>query len=114
MLLMKAARLAELVLSNAVILAMLWAVLQDDSGRLAYFRSLGFTTSTQYYPFFYATSAVNGTTHIGGLLTLDWVQILVAALIIIDGLFLVGLLRKQRQAPVAQPSSDQPPQAAEP
>jgi len=105
LLLMKAALVAEIVISNAVILAMILAVLQDDSGRLAYFRSLGFTTSTAYYPFFYITSAVNGATRIPGLLTLDWVQILAAALILIDAGFVLRLRRKKDQtgqAPAAQ------------
>ncbi len=110
---MRASRVAELVVSNVLILAMLWAVLQDESGRLAYFRSLGFTTSTAYYPFFYATSAVNGSTRLGGLLTLDWVQVLAAALIILDAAFVVSLLRRPRQIPPAQPPVDQSPQATE-
>ena len=90
---MKAALLARIIVPNAVILAMIWAVLQDDAGRLAYFRTLGFTPSTHYYPFFYVTSAVDGSTYIAGQLTLDWIQVLVVALLIIDLALLLPVLR---------------------
>ena len=91
---MKVALLARIIVPNVVILAMIWAVLQDRAGRLAYFRTLGFTPSTHYYPFFYITSAVDGTTHIAGQLTLDWVQVLVVALLILDLVSLLPLLTR--------------------
>lgn len=95
---MRVAALAEIAISNVVLLAAIAAVLQDQAGRLAYFRSLGFIPSTTYYPFFYITSAVNGSTRIQGLLTLDWVQVLGAALIILDLGFAVSFMRHRRLA----------------
>jgi hypothetical protein len=94
---MKASQVARIVLTNAVIIGLISLVLEDDSGRLAYFRSLGFTTSTAYYPFFYITSAVNGSTYIAGQLTLDWVQVLAVALLVLDLGFVLPYLRRRGQ-----------------
>jgi hypothetical protein len=91
---MKALHVARIVVTNVVILAIIWAILQDDAGRVAYFQSLGFTTSTAYYPFFYVTSASNQATHIPGLLTLDWTQVLAVVLAILDVGFLLPVLRR--------------------
>ncbi len=93
---MKAYDLARITVINAVVLVLIWAVYQDFQGRLAYFQKLGFTPSTTYYPFFYITSAVNGSTQIQGLLTLDWIQVLAVVLAVIDALFVVGLLRNRK------------------
>ena len=95
---MKVASLARMVIPNLVILALLWGVLQDSAGRLDYFRTMGFTTSTSYYPFFYITSAVNGSTNIPGTLTLDWTQVLVAVLVILDAGFVWRQLRRKPPA----------------
>jgi len=103
---LKAVSAVKIIIPNVVILAMLWAVLQDQAGRLAYFRTLGFTPSTTYYPFFYITSAVDGTTRIQGLLTIDWIQVLVVGLLVIDFAFLVPLLRRRtaaKSAAIASP-----------
>jgi hypothetical protein len=95
---MKVVLLAKILVSNVVVLAVIWTVLQDDAGRVAYFQSLGFTTSTAYYPFFYITSAVNGSAQIPGLLTLDWVQLLAVALIVLDISFALPFLRRGRSS----------------
>jgi hypothetical protein len=103
---MKAVLFAKIAVSNLVILAIVWNVLQDDAGRTAYFQALGFTPSTAFYPFFYITSAVNGSIKIPGLLTLDWTQVLVAALIILDLSFALPYLR--RGSTSQTPSSSSP------
>ncbi len=101
---MKAVSAMKIIIPNVVILAMLWAVLQDQAGRLAYFRTLGFTPSTAYYPFFYITSAVDGTTRIQGLLTFDWAQALAVALILIDAALVIGFRRNKKSLPGVQAS----------
>lgn len=99
---MKAVDATKIIIPNLVIVALLWEVLLDQAGRLAYFRTLGFTPSTAYYPFFYITSAVDGTTRIQGLLTLDWAQVLAVALILIDAAFVIGFLRKRKSVSLVQ------------
>ncbi len=91
---MKALQAAKIIITNAVILVIIGAILQDDASRVAYFQSLGFTTSTAYYPFFYITSASNEATHIQGLLTLDWAQVLAAVLFVLDLTFFLPFLRR--------------------
>ena len=103
---MKASHLARIIVTNLAILAIIAAVLQDDAGRVAYFTSLGFTPSTTYYPFFYITSAVNGTTYIQGQLTLDWAQVLAVVLLLLDVGFLLPFLRRRpAEATQAVPSN---------
>ncbi|MGD0637636.1 MAG: hypothetical protein ABSA72_06330 [Nitrososphaerales archaeon] len=101
---MKVVSVAKIIIPNVVVLAMLWEVLQDQAGRLAYFRTLGFTPSTAYYPFFYITSAVDGTTRIQGLLTLDWAQVLAVVLVLFDAAFVIGFLRDRKPAAGVQGS----------
>ncbi|MGA2663742.1 MAG: hypothetical protein ABSF83_02185 [Nitrososphaerales archaeon] len=100
---MKAALLlVKVLVPNVVILALIWEVLQDQAGRLAYFRSLGFTPATTYYPFFYINSAVDGSDHIQGLLTLDWFQVLAVVLVVLDVALAIGYYRsRNRGAPTA-------------
>ena len=93
---MKFDTMVKIAVPNLVILALIWEVLQDDAARIAYFQTLGFTPSTHYYPFFYITTAVDGTTYIPGLLTLDWVQVLAVVLLLLDLSFIVGYMRRQR------------------
>jgi hypothetical protein len=87
--------IAYLVISNAALLGLIWWVFQDYAYRLAYWRSMGFTPTTKYWPFFYVTSAVKGSVYIPGQLTLDWTQVLGVVLIIIDAGFLIGLYRRR-------------------
>ena len=91
---MKVLHATRIIVTNVVILAIILAILQDDAGRVAYFQSLGFTTSTAYYPFFYITSASNGATRIPGLLTLDWTQVLAVVLFVLDVAFFLPFLRR--------------------
>ncbi len=93
---MKFDTMVKIAVPNLVILALIWEVLQDDAGRIAYFQALGFTPSTHYYPFFFVTTAVDGSTYIPGLLTLDWVQVLAVALLLLDLSFIIGYMRRQR------------------
>jgi hypothetical protein len=97
---MKFDTMVKIAVPNLVILALIWEVLQDDAGRIAYFQTLGFTPTTHYYPFFYITTAVKGTTYIPGLLTLDWVQVLAVVLLVLDITFAVGYLRSRSPPPV--------------
>jgi hypothetical protein len=108
---MKFDTMVKIAVPNLVILALIWEVLQDDAGRIAYFQTLGFTPTTHYYPFFYITTAVKGSTYIPGLLTLDWVQVLAVVLVVLDIAFAVGYLRR-RSPPAAVVAVARPADAA--
>jgi hypothetical protein len=89
----------------AIILAAL--VYNDRVARTAYWHELGFTPSTAYYPFSYITSAVSAATSIQGLLTVDWLQVILVIMVVVDGSMALGMLRRQRQdhlPPMIQPS----------
>lgn len=94
----------KIVGTNVVIGVLIWAVYEDFQARLTYFRELGFTPSTTYYPFFYITRATDGSTVIQGLLTLDWIQVLAAILVVADVFFAVGLWR--RRTPAQNPQAE--------
>jgi len=86
------------IVSNAVLLTLIWWVFQDYAYRAAYWRSMGFSPSTKYWPFFLVTSAVRGSTVIPGQLTLDWTQVLAAILVIIDLNFLAVSVRRRSRS----------------
>jgi hypothetical protein len=100
---MKFDTMVKVAVPNLVILALIWEVVQDDAGRIAYFQSLGFTPSTHYYPFFYITTAVKGASYIPGLLTLDWVQVLAVVLLVLDLSYVLGYTRQQRSMTTLPP-----------
>jgi hypothetical protein len=84
----------KIVLTNAVGLILIWAVYQDFMSRIAYFHQLGFSPHTTYYPFFYIMSVTNANPPIPGILTLDWIQVVAAILVVADAFFAVGLWRR--------------------
>jgi hypothetical protein len=100
--------LVYLVATNAILLVLIWWVFQDYAYRASYWRSMGFTPSTTYSPFFYVTSAVRGSTYIQGQVTLDWTQVLGAVLVVIDVVFLIGVLRRRSRADGLADSSKGP------
>ena len=79
-------------------------VYDDRVWRVAYWQSLGFTPTTSYFPLFYITSAVGERTSIRGVLTVDWLQVIVLVALVVDVATLVGILRRRnRQEQVTQP-----------
>ena len=95
---MKLTSIITLVVFNVVVLALADWVYSDRVWRLGYWESLGFTPKTTYYPFFYITSAVNGSTRIPGLLTIDWLQVLLVVAVIVDGSYAINMIRRRRRA----------------
>jgi hypothetical protein len=95
---MKASSVIQLVVSNVILVALILAVLQDYAYRLSYWRSLGFTPTTTYSFLTFITSATNGSTRIPGQLTLDWVQVFVILLVVIDASFFYSAIRDRLRA----------------
>ncbi len=93
--------IAYIVGSNAILVLLIWWVFRDYAYRAAYWRSIGFTPSTAYWPFSFVTSAANGSTSIQGQLTLDWTQVLGALLVVIDVVFLIRVLKRRSRAKAA-------------
>lgn len=88
---MKRAAVVQVIIINAVLIPLLLLITQNYGLRLAYWASEGFTPTMTRYPFFFITSAVKGSTHIPGLLSVDWQQIVFLVLIVVDGLFVRAL-----------------------
>lgn len=100
---MKLTSLINIVVFNGVALILAVLVYDDRLWRLSYWESLGFTPTTHYYPFFYVTSAVKGSTYIGGLLTIDWLQVIIVAAAVVDAFIGLGLIRQRQAGPAPNP-----------
>jgi hypothetical protein len=85
--------LFQVLLANAVLIAILLWITGDYSYRDSYFATEGFTTTTVRYPLFLITSALKGSTTIPGLLTLDWQQVVLLLLLVTDAVYAYSVLR---------------------
>jgi len=95
---MKLLPLVELIVVNGVLLAFLVWVTGDCSYRAAYWKPEGFTPTLTRYPFFMITSATNGSSSIGGLLSVDWQQVLVVLLVAVDLVYAWSALKSRNKA----------------
>ena len=102
---MKASTIFELVLLNVIVVYLVALVRSDQASRLQYWNSIGFSPSQVYSSFTLRYPAVSGTVSIPGLITLDWVQILLVFLVIVDvyqvASFVVGRRRRIQNVPQA-------------
>lgn len=88
--------LLEVLTFNAILIPLLLLITENYGLRLAYWGEEGFTPTMTRYPFFFITSAVKGATHIPGLLSVDWQQVILVALVLVDLLFLRSALMERR------------------
>ena len=93
---MKWIYLVEAIVVNAVLIILLVLISQNYGLRIAYWKSEGFTPTTVRYPFFLITHAVNGSTTIPGLLTVDWQQVLALILIGTDAIYAWSAIEGRR------------------
>lgn len=96
---MKLTSVINMAVFNGVAVILAALVYSDRVYRISYWHSIGFTPSTAYYPFFYITSAVRGSTYIPGTLTLDWLQVILVITVVVDAVFALGVLRQRRTGP---------------
>jgi hypothetical protein len=81
---MRLSSVVEFVLLNAIVIYLIALVRSDQASRLQYWNRIGFTPSSVYSAFTLRYPAVNGMVSIPGLISLDWVQILLVLLIVVD------------------------------
>lgn len=99
---MKWVAVLEVLVINALLIPLLALLTENYGLRMAYWRSEGFTPTMTRYPLFFVTSAVKGATRIPGLVSVDWQQVVVLVLLVVDGLFVFSALRgpaRGRQPP---------------
>jgi len=94
---MKVLPLVEVLVVNAFLIPLLALVTENYGLRASYWGSEGFTYTTVRYPFFFIPSAVKGATHLPGLLSVDWQQVVLLLLVVIDGVFVLSALRGRRR-----------------
>ena len=88
----------EVLVVNVVLIALLVWISGDYSYRAAYWGPEGFTANMVRYPLFYITSAVKGTTHIPGLFSVDWQQVVLVILIVADLVYLLSIFRAPKSS----------------
>ena len=84
---MKWLLVAEVAVVNAFLISLLALITTNYGLRAAYWAPEGFTPTTIRYPFFFITSAIKGSTHIPGVLSLDWQQVVLFVLVVTDALY---------------------------
>ena len=84
---MKRLPLVEVLIVNALLIPLLILITENYGLRGAYWASEGFTSTTVRYPLFFITSAVKGATHIPGIFSLDWQQVVLVVLVVTDAVF---------------------------
>ena len=92
---MKLSSLVEAVFANAVLLYLISLVRDDQASRLGYWNSIGFSANPSYSLLTLRYSSLKGATSIPGLSTLDWVQVLIVALVLIDAYFVLDTFQKK-------------------
>jgi hypothetical protein len=93
---MRGIAVLEVLVINAVLITLLVLITENYGLRLAYWGPEGFAPSMTRYPLFFVTSAVKGTTRIPGLLSVDWQQVTLLVLLVVDGLFVRSALKGRR------------------
>jgi hypothetical protein len=101
---MKKLPLVEVIVVNAILISLLALITQNYALRMAYWGKPqdGFTPTMTRYPFFFITSAVKGSTHLPGLLSVDWQQVVLVVLILTDAVYLWSSIRSGRRRDVSQ------------
>lgn len=94
---MKLLPLLEALVFNVVLISLLVLISGNYGLRLAYWRHEGFTSNMVRYPFFFITSATNGSTTIPGILSVDWQQVVLLVIAIVDIVYLLSVLRAPNQ-----------------
>jgi hypothetical protein len=97
---MKWVPLAEVLLVNAFLIP-LFALISINYGlRDAYWGSPGdgFTYHMVRYPFFFITTARKGSVYIPGLLSVDWQQIVLVIIIVVDAFYIWTALKTGNRA----------------
>jgi len=91
---MKALPLLEMLVVNAVLIPLLALITQNYALRMAYWAKPadGFAPTMTRYPLFFITSAVRGSTHIPGIFSVDWQQVILLLLIVVDGMVVLSAL----------------------
>jgi hypothetical protein len=95
---MKVLPLLEVLVVNGFLIPLLALITANYGSRAAYWNAEGFAYTTVRYPLFFITSAVKGSTHIPGLLSVDWQQVVLLILIVADAVYLWSAMKDRLKA----------------
>lgn len=96
---MKRIAILEVIVINALLIPLLVLITENYGLRMAYWGSEPerFVPTMTRYPLFFITSAVSGSTHIPGILSVDWQQVIILVLVVADGLFVRSALKDRKR-----------------
>ncbi|MBI3840577.1 MAG: hypothetical protein HY297_01240 [Thaumarchaeota archaeon] len=97
-----ASRLFKVLVANAVILVAEYLVIRDIQGRTAYAARQGLSPSYSYSILTQFFTLVRGSTTLQSPPTFDWVQGLVAVLVLVNLWYAYGALRRGRTSSIQQ------------
>ncbi|MDG6915818.1 MAG: hypothetical protein JRM86_06080 [Nitrososphaerota archaeon] len=95
---MKLVSLVEVAVVNAVLIPLLALITENYGLRMAYWAHEGFTPTMTRYPLFFITSAVNGSTRIPGLLSVDWQQVILLLILLTDAFYAWSVYKDGKRA----------------
>lgn len=91
---------------DALVLVLLYLVFQDLSWRSSYVKSEGFTLHTSFLPLIrLPTIDGNVQTPLVSPPVLDWAQVLIYLLVIVNVFYLFSAVRKRHRVTEAEPSN---------
>lgn len=93
---MKAGWAAKVLGTNAVLLILVYLVEQAEAARVAYATSEGFAFDIARFPLVLTSTLWSHGGPLVSPLTLDWIQVLLLALVLLDLYFFYGAFRKPR------------------
>jgi hypothetical protein len=92
---MKFSRVAEVLVTDAILIAALLWVLSEQAARASYAVQEGFSVVVSRSLFYVMTTLSKGTGQLSSPPTLDWVQVLLVALIACNAYFAYVALRSR-------------------
>jgi lipid-A-disaccharide synthase-like uncharacterized protein len=85
---MKISSIVQIVLVNAILIALMVLVREDQLARFDYWSSIGFAGKTVYSILMLRYPATSDHVSIPGLPTLDWVQVFLIVIVLLDVYYL--------------------------
>jgi hypothetical protein len=94
----------KIFLWNLLLIPAVYFALADLASRLQYFRAVGFSPEVAYSLFTYSLPISKASVSYPGIPTMDWSQVLLVVLVLIDGNFVIEMFLRRRK-PAVVPNS---------
>ncbi|MDV3276944.1 MAG: hypothetical protein LYZ69_00580 [Nitrososphaerales archaeon] len=103
---MKLSTIAEAVVLNVVLVSALYWVILEQANRAGYAAQEGLAFLFARFPLSFTTTLSGRNGQLTSPLTLDWVQAIVLALVILDLIYVYGIVRPRSAQARSPPEAD--------